>query len=672
MGVNGIYGLSGSGMDIESMVKVGMMSKQNEYDKMAQKYTINEWTKADYLELSNKITTFNTSTLSQSKMSNTMNAKTAESSNEAVKVEATSSAPVIDHRVDVEKLSSNAHVISTRKLVRFGSENTSTDLKNVLFQSLTLSADGTKVSGKAIDGNSLNANAEDNAIEFVLKDGTKTDGVDNQATIKFTYKEIAEGKTLTDLAAQINKSGLNIKAYYDVDHDVFSMYNTKSGEENTLSVTISGTDKVTNTYVKNAYYTRTDTWVSASTAEDPTAGSYSEGTSLLDHEDSAYPSTYIKSYSDAVSTTTAKFFNNLNLYQSKEGTLYSPGAANENIAKTDTNYWGFWTKEDTTSIYQTKTITTVTKTGGNADGTTSTENSWHTDSSSGPVTTGNNASKTVYGEYGQISVDGVLYKDVKDNQLTINGITYTALNRTNGTSAVINVSQDTDEIIDKVKSFITDYNKLLSSLYEKYDEKPNSDYKPLTQSQKDSMKDEQIEKWEAKAKSGLLYHDQTLGKIIRNLRSAISDSVELDDGSSVSVFSIGISTTGLKGQLQLDEDKLKKALANDPDMVYKVFAVLPEDQEQWSTSSKIGVAQRLGDVFTNSAKSIKNRAGTTSDITEDSDLNTLLRNLQTRMSNFKKMMNSFEDALYKKYDTMESTLARLSTQMNYIMGGSSS
>ena len=49
MGVNGIYGLSGSGMDIESMVKVGMMSRQNEYDKMAQKFTKNEWMKADYL-----------------------------------------------------------------------------------------------------------------------------------------------------------------------------------------------------------------------------------------------------------------------------------------------------------------------------------------------------------------------------------------------------------------------------------------------------------------------------------------------------------------------------------------------------------------------------------------------------------------------------------------------
>jgi len=39
MGVNGIYGLSGSGLDIESMVKVGMMSKQNEYDKMYKQQT---------------------------------------------------------------------------------------------------------------------------------------------------------------------------------------------------------------------------------------------------------------------------------------------------------------------------------------------------------------------------------------------------------------------------------------------------------------------------------------------------------------------------------------------------------------------------------------------------------------------------------------------------------
>ena len=31
-------------------------------------------------------------------------------------------------------------------------------------------------------------------------------------------------------------------------------------------------------------------------------------------------------------------------------------------------------------------------------------------------------------------------------------------------------------------------------------------------------------------------------------------------------------------------------------------------------------------------------------------------------------MNSFEDALYKKYDAMESTLAKLGTQLNFVMG----
>ena len=151
MGVNGIYGLSGSGMDIESMVKVGMMSKQNEYDKMAQKFTKNEWLKADYLDLSSKITTFNSSTLSQYKMSTTMNARSAESSNSAVKVSANSSAMLMNHKVDVASLSSNAYLISTGEIKRYGSDENSIKLEDILFKNLTLSEDGkTVASGKTI------------------------------------------------------------------------------------------------------------------------------------------------------------------------------------------------------------------------------------------------------------------------------------------------------------------------------------------------------------------------------------------------------------------------------------------------------------------------------------------------------------------------------------------
>ncbi|MBQ6759166.1 MAG: flagellar filament capping protein FliD, partial [Selenomonadaceae bacterium] len=275
------------------------------------------------------------------------------------------------------------------------------------------------------------------------------------------------------------------------------------------------------------------------------------------------------------------------------------------------------------------------------------------------------------------------YDDITDNKKTVGGITYTALNKTEANRpATVSVSQDTDAIIDKVKSFVTDYNKLLADLYAKYDEKPNSDYKPLTQSQKDQMKDEQIEKWEEKAKAGLLYHDQTLGKIIQNMRNAVSETVDGIDSKYNSIYSLGISTTGLKGQLVIDEDKLKKAMAEDPDAVYNVFAKLEStttdnksavykvdnNGKVTTKSNGNGIAQRLGDIFVSANKLIKDRAGSSSDITEDSDLNNLLRNLQTKMSNFKKLMSSFEDALYKKYDAMESTLAKLGTQLNYIMG----
>ena len=42
MGVNGIYGLSGSGLDVESLVKMGMKGKQNQYDKMYKREMTNE------------------------------------------------------------------------------------------------------------------------------------------------------------------------------------------------------------------------------------------------------------------------------------------------------------------------------------------------------------------------------------------------------------------------------------------------------------------------------------------------------------------------------------------------------------------------------------------------------------------------------------------------------
>ena len=65
-------------------------------------------------------------------------------------------------------------------------------------------------------------------------------------------------------------------------------------------------------------------------------------------------------------------------------------------------------------------------------------------------------------------------------------------------------------------------------------------------------------------------------------------------------------------------------------------------------------------------KNIKSVSGDNLTTNDDSDLSKLMRELQTKMSNFKAMMNAFETKLYKKYDAMETTLARMGTQLNYV------
>lgn len=678
MGVNGIYGLSGSGLDIESMVKVGMMSKQNEYDKMAQKFTKNEWTKSAYLEINNSITTFNMSTLSQYKMSASMNAKTAESSSSAVKVEANASAPLVSHNVEVQSMSSNAYVISTASPSRVaGADSSSIKLQDTLFSSLTYNSTTKIASGTTSDGKSFSVDTTQNAnaIEFVLKDGTKdSNNVEKSATISLTYEELANGATFNDLVTKISNSGLNIKASYDSVYDKFSVFNTQTGSENNISIELAKQDTFTGTKHRNITYTRTDT-----VTQDYFGNVTSTTTGELENRHSSGFIQQSKTYSEVAGSVTANFFNSWELFQSKDGDLYKPDT---DIKQTDatSDYWKFQAAESGTFTRTTTTTVTVTTntTKSNVIGSPTTTSATSTEVDTANNTNENytnnltNSNNTLTGTDAKIKIDGVLYDKVADNKITVNGITYTATKKTEGTETVT-VSQDVDAIVDKVKSFVQDYNKLLASLYEKYDEKPETGYTPLTQTQKDQMKDEQIEKWEEKAKKGLLYHDQTLGKAILAMRNAISQPIEGVDGTYNSAYSIGISTTGLKGQLVLNEDKLRAALAADSDSVYNVFATL--DSSKKDASGNVinnpdgnGFAQRLGDIFTDATKNIKTRAGSSEDITEDSDLNNLLRQLQTKMSNFRKMMNSFEDALYKKYDAMETALAKLGAQLNFVTG----
>ena len=745
MGVNGIYGLSGSGLDIDSMVKVGMMSKQNEYDKMAQKYTKNEWMKSAYIELSSSISTFNLTKLSDYKMSSSMSAKSATSSSDAVKATASGSAEFRTHSVEVTNLVSNAALVGTNKMQRYAitsgtADQSSIKLADVLFNNLT------KVNTKDDNDNDVIKVYGQVAAVKMTADGRTTSSAWHDDDNRSITNPYTLGKTNTQpdfdtavWSATSAKTGTftadgdfstNEVTWYN-DSDNFRYDDASNSWQEKVLVTDSNGDPVLDandeqqfTWVSfdpdfnrnatwdystnnrftatNGFYTDAVTWTTTSPdwIKESGTNNYSKiGDVIADDTTVAFEF----KISDGTNSATISFSYEklLGLNGETEATFYDladaiskavdddTGAKLNIKASYDADYdrFSFYNTENGSGndikitlgndagVWNDPRASLVTRNffnnmglyqsvNGKLVGYDKTVDATEDDNNALLFKLG--ADNTFEGQDATIKIDGMSYKS-SDNKITKDGITYEAVDETTS-PARVSVSQDVDAIVDKVKSFVEDYNKLLSSLYAKYDEKPDSNYKPLTQAQKDAMKDEQVEKWEEKAKKGILYHDQTIGKIILNMRSAVSNQIELDDGSTISAYNIGISTVAgnIKGQIQFDETKLRAALAEDPDAVYKVFASL--DANDNTNAEKMGIAQRLGDVFTAATKSIRTRAGSSTDVTEDSDLNNLLRQLQTKMSNFKKMMDAFEDKLYKKYDSMESMLAKLGTQLNFISG----
>ena len=64
MSTRGIYGLSGSGIDVDSMVKVGMMTKQSQYDKIYNHVFKHDCLMESYIDLYSDLTPFTTMSLS--------------------------------------------------------------------------------------------------------------------------------------------------------------------------------------------------------------------------------------------------------------------------------------------------------------------------------------------------------------------------------------------------------------------------------------------------------------------------------------------------------------------------------------------------------------------------------------------------------------------------------
>jgi flagellar hook-associated protein 2 len=251
------------------------------------------------------------------------------------------------------------------------------------------------------------------------------------------------------------------------------------------------------------------------------------------------------------------------------------------------------------------------------------------------------------------------------NILTVNGLTVTVKGVTDEASdetVSVNITRNTQTIYDMIKGFVKSYNEVLKELNDSYDADTAKGYEPLTDEEREAMTDDQIEKWEKKIKDSLLRRDGTVGSLINTMRTALSGSVDYN-GKAYSFASLGITSISYteKGLLHIDgdkedvlsaseDDKLMKALSENPDAVMEVFTKLTgelyskmqEDMKSTSLSSAL--------TFYND-KEIK---GTIDDYKQE------LADMEDRLTDM-------ENRYYRQFTAMETAMSKMNSQSSSIM-----
>ena len=266
---------------------------------------------------------------------------------------------------------------------------------------------------------------------------------------------------------------------------------------------------------------------------------------------------------------------------------------------------------------------------------------------------------TASGQDAVFDLNGATGLTEPTNQFTIAGVTYNL--KSVGTTT-ITVSQDTDSIVQAIKTFVDKYNEVLGAINGKVSERRLYDYMPLTDAQKKQMTPDEIKAWEQKARQGLLQGDSLLISIASRMRLDVSSRVQGTGSTYNTLSSVGI-TTGLYfegGRLYVDETKLRDALTKDPDGVARLFTA------SGATWDSQGVAIRLGSTLDNSIGRIRTRAGISGLEVDSSGLGRQIGLLDEQIRRMEQQLEDVEARYYSQFTLMETVLSQLGAQSMWL------
>lgn len=299
-----------------------------------------------------------------------------------------------------------------------------------------------------------------------------------------------------------------------------------------------------------------------------------------------------------------------------------------------------------------------------------------------------NSCVKIEGQDAEIVLNGATF--VSDsNTFSINGLTINTLGVTDEEISLV-TSTDYDGIYNTIKDFLTEYNDLINEMDKLYNADSARKYDMLTNDEKDSMTDDEVEQWEDKIKSALLRKDNSLYNVMNTLTTTMMDGYyenNLSDkqkkNMSASEISAWYKENGGKKHYLSDygigtlsyfeaqdnehhayhingdaddeftstkEDKLKAAIAEDPEGTANFFATLCK-----TLYSKLDETMSESTDYSSIYK-----------VYNDKQLKKDYNDYTKKIRDAEDELNDYEDRWYNKFSKMEVALSKLQSQTSSI------
>ena len=229
-----------------------------------------------------------------------------------------------------------------------------------------------------------------------------------------------------------------------------------------------------------------------------------------------------------------------------------------------------------------------------------------------------------------------------------------------GEEVTFESTANVDSIMSAVKDMVAAYNEIVDLVNNLVSTKPDRSYAPLTDDQREELTEDQIEKWEKKAKEGILFGDDLLRNLSSDLRFVAGGSLMTE------LEKIGISEASgysSNGKLTIDETKLKNALETEPDKVAKLF-----------TDKDNGLMTNMKKVTDSYAKtwgtkgSLIARAGSEAAATSltDNEIYTSMKDIDDIITQLQSRLKSEQDRYLSQFTTLETLIAQMNSQSSYL------